>query len=1088
MTHKGPLLDGLGLSSFAVALDFTGTAFTALITRDGKLATYREIAEHPVLKRSITKKYQDSVPGLVTLAIQDAERLMTASPEVLECTFSPDAARITFKAMKEPFLDYVYDAPSASFHRKLPPNMVPLAEGYFIQGDTILKIPEDNLDDALLDILEQECIQGEAILSLAHLKTTLIRSRPVLARFGDRLMELQAKVQKSRGELLITLKRELVPQAQWLPLAGLSNHRLYGNTIYEILPEAFITAFFAEGDTLILTQENLSLFADTHAGILRRFGDKKLVNLLSEDKLYISPEQLSLVLHGISRIERGVGTAYAVPMLKYGKKCYSARLVSNLLETAKGTAVQLDSKWVRKETLRAIGLGDLGCLIDGTPLKPIRMSAAEVLNQGGDDLLGLWSEFTFVEDNWVPEADANRIFRSHIEFLRTYGISGGIIAHHNGWVAEVLAAYLGYLSQQIKNGTVILLMREKFYKDHLKKKLRFPIPVQAQQERSVFSPQFKGIGICYYEKLAAAMADKPARCDLLILVKPEELILNEQKACYEHIAAIQTRICLGIIFNATYLFQDIGDTRIKELFSIQGKLNHLVQYVFRDPNTPLALPRPYRFFCWDILKPPLPFTSADPAGTAVFGGSRFVIRSQFERSNTGEFNRERQYFTQEGPKVPAVNYIISRDADLRFSRLNQKQRDFFLYWRGAFRKHIILEVPRNYIFIYALELIMVMGDEEPLQHFEELLRLWRSYRDTYPQLDYHFPLWLRDFAVLYQIIDTALPELIPYSQDGVSNIMMRNLYLHRRYIEEDNPILGADIMDILYFDPKAGRIEKGALDWGVPVHDLEHPIETILHEVDHYLREHCGKRFFEFFYPVRAIPYLINAFTPIEHLGHGEYIAEWIDFYVHPPLRAFLEELTAYIDFKLCQKEGVQKAKEPTLDPRWKYLADTELGFPARLPEAFNTIELAQDTLDQLRQESDEVRELLRIEADEEDEHPLGQQAQKPDAEHALAESAPSVGPPDRKPPSIADFLSSLDEGSSATLKLLAERGSSGENLSAALEQLAQHYLTMPELLFDTINEQFQDVFNDLLIDTMGEAPLVSAEYEEAVKGYFGIA
>ncbi|MDR3334134.1 MAG: TerB N-terminal domain-containing protein [Treponema sp.] len=1064
MTHTGPLLDGLGLSSFAVALDFTGTAFTALITRDGKLATYREIAEYPVLKRSITKGYQDSFPGLVTLAIQDAERLITAlhSPEVLECTFSPEAARITFKAMKEPFLDYVYDAPSASFHRKLPPNMVHLAEGYFIQGDTILKIPEDNLDDALLDILGQERIQGEAILSLARLKTALIRSRPVLARFGDRLMELRAKVQKPRGELLITLKRELVPQTQWLPLAGLSNHRLYGNTIYEILPEAFIAALFAKGDTLLLTQENLSIFADTHAGIIRRFGDKKLVNLLTEDKRYISPEQLSLVLHGVSRIERGVGTAYAVPMLKYGKKCYSAQLVSNLLETTRGTAVQLDSKWVRKETLRAIGLGDLGCLIDGTPLKPIRMSAAEVLNQGGDDLLGLWSEFTFAEDPWVPEADANRIFRTHIEFLRTYGISGGIIAHHNGWVAEVLAAYLGYLSQQIKNGTVILLMREKFYKDHLKKKLHLA-------ELSVFSPQFKGIGVCYYEKLAAV--DKPARCDLLILVKPEELILNEQKGCYEHIAAIQTRLRLGIIFNATYLFQDIGDKRIKELFNIQGKLNHLVHYVFRDPNTPLALPRPYRFFCRDILKPPAPF--AAPAG--VFGGSRFVIRSQFERPNTGEFNRERQYFTQEGPEVPAVNYIISRDEDLRFSRLNQKQRDFFLYWRGAFRKHVILEVPRNYIFIYALELIM--GDGEPLQHFQELLRLWRSYRDTYPQLDYYFPLWLRDFAVLYQILDQALPELIPYSHDGVSNLIMRNLSLHRRYIEEDTPILGADIMDILYFDPKSGSIEKGALDWGVPVHDLEHPIETVLHRVDQYLREHCGKRFFEFFYPVRAIPYLIKAFTPIEHLGNGEYIAEWIDFYVHPPLRAFLEELTAYIDFKLSQKEGVQKEKEPSLDPRWKYLADTELGFPAQ--PALNTIELEQDTLDQLRQESDEVRELLRM--DEEDEHPLGQQTRNPAVGHA--ESAPSVGPP-----SIADFLSGLDEGSSATLKLLAERGSSGENLSAALERLAQHYLTMPELLFDTINEQFQDVFNDLLIDTMGEAPLVSAEYEEAVKGYFGIA
>ncbi|MDR3343802.1 MAG: TerB N-terminal domain-containing protein [Treponema sp.] len=1109
------MLDGLHLNSCALALDFTGTAFTAMVTKDGKPASYPEIADYPVLKYCFPEQYYgDSFPGLVTLRIRDGERLLSTritnmiTTADLECTLSPRAARITFKVLHEPFFDYVYDVPSASFHRKLPPHTAPLSDGYFIQGDTILKLPDEGLEEEVIPMLEQDLIQGGDIIMLAQAHTSLIRSRPFMAKPEERLMELQAMAKKGQQEVIITLKREPLPPEELQPLAGLDAYRMYRNTIYAIIPDAVVTELFADGDGLIVKKEDIPGFVNTHTEILRTFGDKKTLRLLSPDKIFIPRENLSLVLWVAPKVERGVGTAYAVPVVQYGKKRYTAQSISEQLESTGRPYVALDDKWVRTEILAALGIGELGCLIDGTPIRPMQLKAHEILNQGGDDLRGLWSGLEFENNPWVKAVDLDNGFHFHLNFLRTYGISGGIVAHHNVRSAELLAEYLAYLPTQMEHGTVILLMREKYHKEYLKKKLRYPLPVaQTGAGVSIFSPEFQGIGICYYEKLAQSMAGAKARYDMLILVKPEELLLNEQKNYYETIRAIDTRLRVGIIFNTTYLLKDATDAatnRLMEFFNLRGKMKKLVNHVFRDPDLSLALPQPYQFYYLNRRFPPVPFTvetmppishmdfPMKQENTVVFGGSRFVIRSPFSRPQGPDFEEEQQYFPKNGEQVPLIEFTISSDTDLRFSMLNKKRRDFFLYWRGEFRHGRMLEVPRNYIYIYALELIMVMGGGEPMDYFRELLRLWRSYRDKHPQLDYHLPRWLLDFAVLYQITDRAFPELLPYAQDCESNTVMQNIYLHKRYIEEDHPIRFADILGLLRFDPKkSGQDEEDSPVQGMSMeqeHRLEHPIEAALQGVDRYLRDHCGKKLFAFFYPSQAITYLFKGFPPMDHLGHAEYTGEWIDFYAHKPLREFFQRVSAYIEFRLNQEGASQKgAQEPRLEPLWKYLVDTELGFPgARLPAApgLKTIELEQDTLDQLRHESDAVRELLRIETDE---------ALMPEPVPLVAAEGP--GDPvlgDQPPRSLGDFLAGLDAVATETLRLLlgvrTTQETPPETVSGALHKLAQRHGTMPELLFDTINEQFQERFNDLLIDTMDEDPVILAEYEKDVKKYFGIS
>jgi hypothetical protein len=75
----------------------------------------------------------------------------------------------------------------------------------------------------------------------------------------------------------------------------------------------------------------------------------------------------------------------------------------------------------------------------------------------------------------------------------------------------------------------------------------------------------------------------------------------------------------------------------------------------------------------------------------------------------------------------------------------------------------------------------------------------------------------------------------------------------------------------------------------------------------------------------------------------------------------------------------------------------------------------------------------------------------------------------------LAGFLAALDTTEQAALKLIARQETREE-----LEALAKTAGAMPELLIDGINEKFQDYFQDLLILTEQNMPIIQKEYIEA--------
>ncbi|MFP3088838.1 TerB N-terminal domain-containing protein [Treponema sp. TIM-1] len=815
----------------------------------------------------------------------------------------------------------------------------------------------------------------------------------------------------------------------------------------------------------------------------------------------IPREKLSLILSCVSQVRRGVGEPVAVPTLRYGKRYYPASALSRQFEEA---FIPLGDKWVKRETLESLGIGPLGRLAGGKLLEPLKLKPLEVMRRGGDALLGVWTDLELKDNPWVISAPPDRIFRSHLDFLTSYGIPGGVLTHGEERSAASLGVYLRGLSGELGDGRVFVFMTRDYYDAWFCRVLPTVWPASAPltlaggkltEGNSLFSSQFRGIGLCCFEDIPNNLDFLMPQCDILFFIEPQGITyensgISREAGYFDTLKKIKTRLRLGIFTHSwDNHYPGSYGVKLRDFFSLRGNLKALGKYVIRDENSSLRMPQRYYFSPRTIRRPPCPFRpdeeelawqGIDRSNVVISGGARFVIRTKFKSIRTPELKEEQQWFFFDGKEVPYRAYTLRHDHDLDFNRLEPEQRDYFFWWRGEFRRGNPRKTTAGYITLYARELILSMGQGEPLDNFQELLRLWRIYREEEPELDARFLPWFMDFMVLYKIGDRAFPHLIPPQGEPVL-VLFRDLLLHKRYIEGDTSLAFTDFEPMLPLKVRNGPFHRGPQG---PL--LERTIETALRGIDAFLRKNYGKRFLEFFYPPHTEPVLVQGFEKLYGTGNSSYSVEWICFYRHRPLLDFFDALAIYIEYKLKERLGFEKkGREPVLEEVWKNLIDGELGFePDKIRgrpltgDGGPDIRLEPERVSRLRIESDEVRDLLHIDDGEPPEDKLS------DITEAPLPLIRGLSLPEPGPPAIADFLAGLDEIQAEVLRILAG-GDDGDRKKNALGALAKTTMTMPEFLIDEINEHFQGSFHDILIETMDEAPQISAEYTEDIRGYF---
>jgi hypothetical protein len=945
------------------------------------------------------------------------------------------------RILDRPF--FILEYKDGVFVRKLPAGARDLGGGLFRDGDAVWRLPE--FPSPGPHPLAEKIIGGKALLSLLKSRDrSLIISGPAPAEGEDRLMEL-ALILPAPGKNAARIEIR-GPGGNSLPLDDLPRYRYRRGAVYEIMDGETIDELLAGwGDgagaagaasadsagpagepgaaeirgRLILRGEDIPRFCHTRRRLIALFGDKKLREFFSEESVFIPPSSISFVYtaESVPAQAGNAGSARAFPSLKCENRLYPAAEVSALMDRE---FILLEDKWARREDLKNAGLLPLGYYAGGLPLQSWKPDASGIILREGNGPAGVLP-FEWKTELWKDKGESEKIFRAHINFLLAFGFSGGIAAGRHKEQAELLAI----LAREFSGAGKMLILTEKIY---------FELYLAALNE---FKNPLPAVSTAFYEDLPE---NGPVRsCGILVLVEPEEAEAVVPPGAF---ASIKAGVVLGI-FSSPFEGRRLKGG-LRNILGLRDE--RLDRYLVRKLNAPLPLPEPAArppATRPRILRPP-----RLPGGKTV----RFSDEVKFKKLPAADLLTELARINDAGKKSPFVLVRTPR-RDPSFDSLKEDEVNYFLYWRGEFRSGRKRKTCEEYIRLYARELILVMDGGESGRAFGGLLSLWTAYREDFPAIDAYLPAWIFDFAALYGIED-PLPLILSRAPAGIeSSNILADLYMHRRFIGENNAVKFEDIR-LLAPPPlpeKSGQETAAALN-----------------VIDRFLRENFRMNFFEFFYPPSPRRENIEAFRGLGGAGLSSYTAEWVSFSGHKPLAEFLETLKNHVEYKLNIKAGINR--KPLSEP-WRSIVDEP---PSRLRP--REVPISRQSarpgrIEELRKESDEVRDLL-AQLPAPLNTPLNAPPVQPPRGSGAAPARPSPPAP-RKTFSFSSFFSALSETEKKALAVIRRKK------KADFEAFARQNGAMPDLVIDGINARFGEFSGDLLVNTMDEGPEIQAEYRE---------
>ncbi len=87
----------------------------------------------------------------------------------------------------------------------------------------------------------------------------------------------------------------------------------------------------------------------------------------------------------------------------------------------------------------------------------------------------------------------------------------------------------------------------------------------------------------------------------------------------------------------------------------------------------------------------------------------------------------------------------------QYSQMNQKQMDWYVWWREQVNNGIYPDTDHPYILLYVFELINLSTEESAARDLDILINLWANYHEIYPQLNQTLGEWICDFSLIYKI-------------------------------------------------------------------------------------------------------------------------------------------------------------------------------------------------------------------------------------------------------------------------------------------------------------------------------------------------
>lgn len=410
-----------------------------------------------------------------------------------------------------------------------------------------------------------------------------------------------------------------------------------------------------------------------------------------------------------------------------------------------------------------------------------------------------------------------------------------------------------------------------------------------------------------------------------------------------------------------------------------------------------------------------------------------------------------------------------------YGHMTGAQSRWYFFWRDEIRQGRYPKTDLSYIFLHTYELINGVGWEQPQDGYRQLCKLWEAYRDQYKRLDQYLGGWIADFIFVHKL-EVPLSSIVARSRGLAGDLAELELM---RCLSAAPEQLTFEVLTVMSdYD-----ISKSKFYSGEGKTAIERYVPQVVALIDAYVTRKHGSKLVEMFPPGAPIlreRYLFrSAVYDISLYGYSVLVPV-VRISKSLPLRSLFTRLFRLTENKLRELMGFRgRLKDVKVDADMEDLVTRFLQREFRKAEQAEkgpAVVIDRKKLERLESDSEVVRALLTVEDPEasaelevsEDSRDFEEDSRdsKDSKDLEAAHTAPSfieavpdagAGSPDKEWEVFASTLTPLQR--QAVLALAEEDG------LRAVQQLAAAGGTMPDLLFDEINELAMDMLGDLLID-----------------------
>lgn len=402
-----------------------------------------------------------------------------------------------------------------------------------------------------------------------------------------------------------------------------------------------------------------------------------------------------------------------------------------------------------------------------------------------------------------------------------------------------------------------------------------------------------------------------------------------------------------------------------------------------------------------------------------------------------------------------------------YSDMTLEQQRAYFGWRTKVRRGEYSPTNLSFMFVYAYELINLIGVQSPQQGYECLKALYDKLGDEQPKLKKYVSEWLYDMVIYYGLDISLLVDYELLEFDKAITVLRDSSAKVREEIFSALSTLSS-------YNPERSAFYKEHAEDFIAV-----AVESY-RELELYYKNHRKNTLFDKFFGKRVCNVhrmfataVFCHYRTVKHTSvtvsevrryifrNGEWYCE--EYVGRPHANKQVGELLRAVDSIMRRRFGYHKQiQQPDIIKPLVKIIELEID---KLQEEKKREEAARVDIDLsklggIRRAADITRDKLIVEEE---------------ADEALQVPEPAPLSEAQQPQQMEQHTALLDEGEYEFVRALL----CGGDHSLA----AKNAGSMPSLLADSINEKLYDIFADTVIDFDGDMPIIIEDYEEELKG-----